>query len=249
MFAGSHPDEGSSVRAEAHLAARKPFTRGAGRRPRYVSERRPIGALPGAELVLFPSLLRGLRVHARSRRLPSGRPACMRIESSMRELLPPAGGLPSFDLERAGPFVFGLLEQRRAHARGRRRDRRRVAAGLTWDRTAAGYLEVYDRALAREPRDVSRQSSWRSCAGYERTLSRRAGGCSSIDVVSPSSGLSARASTRPFARERAASRGPARAARRDRPTSQSIRQRSSVLSTRRPSSAVSFLPSSRERAA
>ena len=28
---------------------------------------------------------------------------------------------------------------------------------MTWDRATAGYLEVYDRALAREPRPVSRR--------------------------------------------------------------------------------------------
>ena len=72
----------------------------------------------------------------------------------MGELLPAVGALPSFDLEEAGGFVAGLLSSE-ALARSVVDAISEIAAGLTWDRTAAGYLDVYERALARPRRAVS----------------------------------------------------------------------------------------------
>ena len=76
--------------------------------------------------------------------------------SSMRELLPAVGALPSFELDAASRFVFALLESREARA-AVVEGVNAVAASLTWDRAAAGYDEVYERAAAREPRGVSRE--------------------------------------------------------------------------------------------
>jgi hypothetical protein len=70
-------------------------------------------------------------------------------------MLPVDGALPSFDVDEAGSFVLGLLENAGARE-GVVAGIREAAAGLTWDRTAAGYLDVYGRSLARDPRPVSR---------------------------------------------------------------------------------------------
>ena len=47
-----------------------------------------------------------------------------------------------------------------------------AAASLTWDRAAAGYLDVYERALSREPRRVSRRLL-ELVPGPERALKER----------------------------------------------------------------------------
>jgi glycosyltransferase involved in cell wall biosynthesis len=155
VLAGGHPDDGASLEAEAALRSASPPLAGRVEDLRHVSEQELLGLYAGAELTLFPSYYEGFGfVPFESAALGT---ACVYTSTSaMKELLPKAGALPSWALEEAGPFVAAILESA---------ERRReiveaigaAASGLTWDNTAAGYLEVYERALAREPRPVSRR--------------------------------------------------------------------------------------------
>ena len=155
VLAGGHPDMGSSLEAESRLLHETPALAGRVEDLGHVSDEERLALLAGAELTLFPSYYEGFGfVPFESAALGT---ACVyTYGSSMKELLPQVGGLPSFDLEEAGPFVAGLLA-----SDARRREVVEAigaaATDLTWDRAAAGYLEVYDRALAREPRPVSRR--------------------------------------------------------------------------------------------
>ena len=154
VLAGGHPDRGSSRPAEQAFLADTPALRSRVADLGHVSENVQGGLYRGAQLVLFPSLYEGFGLVPFE--AASVGTACVYTHrASMRDLLPSIGALPSFDIEEAGAFVLRLLEDDAARAR--------VVAGiadaarpLTWDRTAAGYLEVYRRALAREPRGVSR---------------------------------------------------------------------------------------------
>ena len=108
----------------------------------------------GASLVLFPSLYEGFgMIPFEAATLGT---ACAYTHlASMRELLPSSGALPSLDVEEAGAFVSRLLDDDAARARIVA-EIAEAARTLTWERTAKGYLEVYERALSREPRSVSR---------------------------------------------------------------------------------------------
>jgi glycosyltransferase involved in cell wall biosynthesis len=154
VLAGGHPGRGSSLGAEQALLNDTPALRPRVADLGYVPESVQGALYRSAQLVLFPSMYEGFGLipfEAAS----AGTACAYTHRASMRELLPPLGALPSFDVEEAGSFVLGLLEDEAARARV-------VAAitdaarPLTWDRTAAGYLQVYDRALARDPRGVSR---------------------------------------------------------------------------------------------
>lgn len=155
VLAGGDTGLGSSVGAEREFIRSVPSLE-----PRLadlggVSEAERAALYRGAELVLFPSLYEGFGLIPFEAAL-FGTASAYTYRASMREFLPEAGALPSFDLDEAGPFVASLLRDR--HARERiRMDVAKAAAGLTWDKTAAGYLDVYARALAREPRSVSRE--------------------------------------------------------------------------------------------
>jgi glycosyltransferase involved in cell wall biosynthesis len=167
VLAGGHPDVGSSLEAEARLLRASPALAARVEDLGHVTDEERLALLAGAELTLFPSYYEGFGfVPFESAALGT---ACVyTYGSSMQELLPAEGGLPSFDLEEAGPFVAGLLEsgERRSALVGAIES---AASELTWDRAAAGYLEVYERALAREPRPVSRRLL-ALIPGPERTL-------------------------------------------------------------------------------
>ena len=149
------PDSGhtSSAPAEDVLLERDPVLRERVVRLGYVAEPQQLALYREAELVLFPSLYEGFGLipfEAAS----LGTASVYTGRAAMGELLPPVGALPGFELESAGQFVFDLLES--SPARARVVDEiSAVAAGLTWDRTAAGYLEVYERALGRSRRGFS----------------------------------------------------------------------------------------------
>jgi glycosyltransferase involved in cell wall biosynthesis len=154
VLAGGHPGRGSSRDAERALLAAAPALR-----PRVADLGHVSGVVQSAlyrdaELVVFPSLYEGFGLIPFEAAL-AGTACVYNHRASMRELLPAIGALPSLDVDEAGEFVFSLLRDDTKRAR--------VVTGiteaartLTWDRTAAGYLEVYRRAIAREPRGVSR---------------------------------------------------------------------------------------------
>jgi glycosyltransferase involved in cell wall biosynthesis len=154
VLAGGDPAIGSSRAAEAAVVARSSALAGRVLDLGHVTDDDRQSLYRGAELVLFPSLFEGFGL-VPFEAAAMGRPCVYSHVAAMRELLPGAGALPSFDLEAAGPFVLDVLESPDVAARivaainG-------AAAGLTWERTAEGYLDVYARALAREPRGVSR---------------------------------------------------------------------------------------------
>ena len=154
VFVGGHDARTSSRPAEELLLRQTPALDGRVVDLGHVPEAEQRALYRDAELVLFPSLYEGFGfIPFEAAALGT---ACVYTgRSAMGELLPPVGCLPSFDLEPACGFVLGLLESRA--------DRERivaeissVAAGLTWDRAAAGYVEVYERALGRTERVTRR---------------------------------------------------------------------------------------------
>ena len=150
VLAGGHPGHGSSQSAEEALVRDAPGLEGRVADLGYVSDAKRLALYAGAELVLYPTLQEGFGfVPFEAAAL--GKACVYAHRASMRELLPAAGALPSFDLDEAGAFVLHVLQSGV--------ERRRIAAavdaaaaGLTWDCCAAGYREVYARALERPPR-------------------------------------------------------------------------------------------------
>jgi glycosyltransferase involved in cell wall biosynthesis len=147
VLVGGHHEPTSSRPAEALFLEHAPSLAGRVVDLGHVPEAEQLALYRDAELVLFPSLYEGFGfIPFEAAALGT---ACVYADRpAMNEHLPTAGALPSFDLEEAGGFVLGLLESPEGRAdlveaiSG-------AAKGLTWDRTAAGYLEVYGRALGR----------------------------------------------------------------------------------------------------
>jgi glycosyltransferase involved in cell wall biosynthesis len=171
VLSGQHPDIGSSREAEDAFLRRESGLAGRVVDLGHVSAAERNGLYRGAELVLFPSLYEGFGFIP-FEAAAFGRACAYSFRASMRELLPQEGALPSFDLDEAGPFVLDLLESATA--------RERVVAGvraaatrLTWDRTAAGYLELYARAVERPPRGISRELLSSASIGGAGRMSER----------------------------------------------------------------------------
>ena len=176
VLAGGHPRDGSSVPAEQTLLQRNASLVHRVSDRGYVSESERLALFAGAKLVLFPSMYEGFGfIPFEAAAL--GTACAYAHRSSMSELLPAAGALPSFDLDDAGRFVFGLLDSSAARTNVVE-EIRTAARSLTWDRTAEGYLEVYERALGREPRGVSR-GLLSLVPGPEKVLKTR----SEVDLV------------------------------------------------------------------
>ena len=155
VLVGGHIERGSSVEAERRLVGASPALEGRVVDLGHVEERDQLALYRDAELVLFPSLYEGFGfIPFEAAAVDT---ACVYSHlSAMRELLPDAGALPSFDVDDAGELVMRLLES--PSERSFVVDQINAAGSeLTWDRTAAGYLEVYERALSREPSRISRR--------------------------------------------------------------------------------------------
>jgi glycosyltransferase involved in cell wall biosynthesis len=154
VLAGEHPVLGSSVAAERALVLETPSLRDRTVDLGRVSDADSAALYGKATLLVFPSLYEGFGlVPFEAARF--GTASVYSHRGPMRELLPASGGLPSFDLDAAGPFVLSLLESASARERVVA-DVGDAARELTWERTAAGYVGVYARALERDPRPVSR---------------------------------------------------------------------------------------------
>ena len=151
MLVGGEHARGSSVPAEQAFVAEHPVLSERVRWLGHVRDDEQLALYRDAELVLFPSLYEGFGfVPFEAAAL--GTASVYTLRSSMGELLPPDGALPSLDAGRGRgvrPAASrGACRCRLASSRRSARARQR----LTWDRTAAGYLEVYERALARPQR-------------------------------------------------------------------------------------------------
>ena len=155
VLAGGHPDVGSSLEAEGRLLHASPVLADRVRDLGHISDEERLALLSGAELTLFPSYYEGFGfVPFESAALGT---ACVyTYGSSMRELLPPSGGHPVLRPRGGGP-VRGGPPRASEPSREIVVAINEAAASLTWDRAAAGYLDVYERALSREPRPVSRR--------------------------------------------------------------------------------------------
>jgi glycosyltransferase involved in cell wall biosynthesis len=154
VLAGGHSTRGSSVDAEQVLLGRTASLAGRVVDLGRVSDSEQLVLYRDAELVLFPSLYEGFGL------IPFEAAACGTASvytnrAAMGELLPPEGALRSFELDGAAAFVAGLLGSRVARE-GIVERIEDGAASLTWDATAAGYLGVYERALAMAPTRISR---------------------------------------------------------------------------------------------
>jgi glycosyltransferase involved in cell wall biosynthesis len=155
VLVGGDSGHGSSADAEEAFTARHPSLSGRVLHLGHVPDEEQLALYRGAELVLFPSLYEGFGfIPFEAAAL--GTASVYTRRSAMGDYLPEVGALPSFDVEEAGDFVLGLLDDPKARARIVDAISA-VAAGLTWDRTAAGYLEVYGRALGRDARGVDRR--------------------------------------------------------------------------------------------
>ena len=154
VLAGGIPLLGSSAPAEESLLREAPSLEGRVVTRGHVGEAERLALYRGAELVLFPSLYEGFGL-VPFEAAAMGRACLYSHLASMEEFLPPDGALPSFDLDESGAFVHEVLES------SARREQvvsavMASASGLTWDRTAAGYVDVYARAIDRPARGVSR---------------------------------------------------------------------------------------------
>ncbi len=155
VLAGDHPERGSSIPDEqAYLAGRAADEHAVldlGR----VTDAQKRWLYAHAQLVLFPSLYEGFGL-VPFEAASCGTPCVYGWRSSLPEYLPREGGvLEGWELPRSTAAMLELIED---PARAARLVDSICEAGsyLTWARTAAGYLDVYRRALATPPRS----SSW-----------------------------------------------------------------------------------------
>ena len=74
----------------------------------------------------------------------------------MAEFLPAEGRLPSFGLDMATDFVLDILSSTTRQA-AIVTAISTAGVGLTWERTADSYVDVYRRALAQPPRTIDRK--------------------------------------------------------------------------------------------
>ena len=153
VLVGGHHERTSSRRAEERFLAQASSLSDRVIDLGHVPESEQLALYRDAELVLFPSLYEGFGfIPFEAAAL--GTASVYARRPAMDELLPAFGALPSFDLEEAGGFVAALLSSEGARASVVDAISE-IASGLTWDRTAAGYLAVYERALACPRRAVS----------------------------------------------------------------------------------------------
>lgn len=149
IFAGGYSGLGSSRDTERAFLAGRASLAGRFVDLGHVDDEERQALYRSAALVLFPSVYEGFGFIPFEAAL-FGVPCVYWRGSSMRELLPAIGALPSFVLAEAGPFVLNALEDGKARA-AIVTDILDAGSDLTWEATAAGYLEVYARALERPP--------------------------------------------------------------------------------------------------
>jgi glycosyltransferase involved in cell wall biosynthesis len=108
-----------------------------------------------AAVVLFPSLYEGFGLIP-FEAAAFGTPCLYAWRGPVREFLPPAGALPpDFSAATTAEEILRLVGDGTATA-SLVSEIRACGAELTWDRTAAGYREVYRRALEHPERPVAR---------------------------------------------------------------------------------------------
>ena len=120
----------------------------------HISDGEKAALYRDAALVVFPSLYEGFGLPP-FEAAAAGTPAIYAWRASMREFLPRRGALPSLEAGEAAEFVASLLRDERSRA-ALLEEIQAAGRGLTWHTTAAGYLELYRRALERPARPVPR---------------------------------------------------------------------------------------------
>lgn len=161
VLAGRDVPFGSSLEDERRLL-------GADRRLRervvvidHVSESAKRGLYRDASLVLFPSLFEGFGLVPFEAAV-FGTPCLYGWRGAVAEFLPRTGGAlpPDFSVAQTASMITELLEDDAAQE-ALVSDIRAAAAGLTWDDTARGYLEVFRRALEGPPVPIERSLAGR----------------------------------------------------------------------------------------
>jgi glycosyltransferase involved in cell wall biosynthesis len=155
VLAGMDAPSGSSLPEEQRLLKRNPALSERVLALGHVSESEKGALYRAAAVTLFPSLYEGFGLIP-FESAAFGTPCLYPWRASLPEFLPRAGAMPSdFSAELTARMILELVntaaarDELVAEIRGH-------AATLTWDRTARGYAEVYERALARPPRPVNR---------------------------------------------------------------------------------------------
>ena len=150
----------------------------------------------------FPPSTKG-SASSPSRRRPSARRPSIRDAPRWASSFPAREPFPRSTSTRWPSTSLGLLGQPEERARIVAEISAR-AATLTWDRTAAGYLEVYERALEPAAASVCCRAPRRARARESQAPSRTKRYCSTSTADAAAADLSW---TRPFASGRRASRG------------------------------------------
>ena len=155
VLAGGDFPWGSSTPDERSVLAEEPELRGRVVDLGYISDAAKRALYREAALVLFPSLYEGFGL-VPFEAAAFETPCLYAWRGPLREFLPSAGAMPEdYSAESTASRILEILasselESELVSAIGA------AGASLTWERTARGYLEVYQRAVAQRPRPLDR---------------------------------------------------------------------------------------------
>jgi GT2 family glycosyltransferase/glycosyltransferase involved in cell wall biosynthesis len=142
VLAGPHVARGASAPEEAGWLVRHPGLGDAVVELGAVGEAEKLWLFRRAGLVLYPTVHEGFGLIP-FEAAEHGRPCLWAAGTSLAEVLPPqAAGIVAWDPAATAAQALRLLRDETARAENLAAVRA-AAAGLTWDRTAAGLLEVY----------------------------------------------------------------------------------------------------------
>jgi glycosyltransferase involved in cell wall biosynthesis len=154
VLAGGHPEFGSSALAEREILDAHPEFADRVVDLGHIDEDQKTALYRGASLVLYPSLYEGFGLIP-FEAAALGTACVYSGRASMAEFLPTEGMLPSFRLDPATEYVLDILSSVKRQA-AIVNAINASGVGLTWERTADAYVELYRRAVAQPPRTVDR---------------------------------------------------------------------------------------------
>ncbi len=155
VLAGGHPEFGSSAAAERAILDACPEFADRVVDLGHIDEGQKTALYRRAALVLYPSLYEGFGLIP-FEAAALGTACVYSARASMAEFLPAEGRLPSFGLDMATDFVLDILSSTTRQA-AIVTAISTAGVGLTWERTADSYVDVYRRALAQPPRTIDRK--------------------------------------------------------------------------------------------